>query len=78
MDALERNNMWEITTLLRWAFIIKYQPYDIIERYKACLVTKWYIHTYLIDYYKTLTSVAKMSNFHIIIVVAIAIGQPLH
>ena len=58
MQALERNQTWDIVTLLegkkpigcRWVFTVKHKPDGTIDQHKARLVACSFTQTYGVDY----------------------------
>jgi len=50
----------------RWIFTLKYRPNGFVDRYKSKLVAKGYTQTYGIDYFETITSVAKKNSIRIL------------
>jgi Reverse transcriptase (RNA-dependent DNA polymerase) len=86
LDALEKNQTWEICVLLKdkipvdckWVYKIKYHSDGTIERYKARLVAKGYTQTYGIDYYETFAPVTKMNTIKILLSIAVNNGWNLY
>jgi len=70
MNALERNQTWEIVELpkekkpvgCKWVYTLKNKVDSSLERYKIRLVAKGYTQTFGIDYQETFSSVAKMNT----------------
>jgi hypothetical protein len=58
MNALERNQTWEIVELpkekkivgCKWVYTLKYKVDGSLKRYKVRLVAKGYTQTFGIDY----------------------------
>jgi len=79
IQALERNNTWEIVDLpkgkkpigCKWVFTIKYKADRTLERYKTRSVAKVYIQSYGIDYQETFALVAKMNMVRILLSVVV-------
>jgi hypothetical protein len=70
MNALEKNETWEIVPLppskktirCRWIFIVKNNSDGSVNRYKIRMVAKGYTQTYDIDYDETFALVAKINT----------------
>ena len=68
MEALQRNNTWELYTLpkrkkivgCKWVFTVILKTNDNIDRYKARLFAKGYTQKYGIDYQETFVSDAMI------------------
>jgi hypothetical protein len=85
MNALEKNNTWDLVRLpsgkkpigCKWMFTVKYNSNRTLERYKAQLVAKGYTQTYGIDYLETFTPMAKMNTVRILLSLAVQFSWPL-
>ena len=78
MAALVSRGTWELVSpssgvhpvACRWVFIVKYQPDDIMERFKARLLAKEYTQIYGIDYFETFFPVARLNSVRILFSIA--------
>lgn len=85
MEALYRNNTWELTDLpngikpigCKWIYKIKYRSNGEIEIYKARLVAKGFNQKEGIDFDETFSSVAKLVTVRCVISIAINNGWVL-
>lgn len=75
MDAIERNEAWELTTLpkgakaigVKWIYKTKYNEKGNTEKYKARLVAKGYSQKRGIDYTEVFAPVARWDTIGTII-----------
>jgi len=75
IDALDKNNTWEMVPLpngkkyvrCKCGYNIKYKADGSIERYKARLVAKKFTQIYGLDYLETFILVAKMNTIRVIL-----------
>ena len=86
MNALEKNETWEITTLppgkqpisYKWIFTVKYKEDGQIDQFKARLVAKGFTKSYAIDYQKTFAPVTKLNTIRILLSLDANLDWPLH
>ncbi|KAI3744219.1 hypothetical protein L1987_57296 [Smallanthus sonchifolius] len=86
MEALHRNNTWELVDLpigrkpigCKWVFKIKYKSTGEIERYKARLVAKGYSQRKGIDFDETFSPVVKMVTVITVLSLAVNNSWPLY
>ncbi|GJZ59527.1 ribonuclease H-like domain-containing protein, partial [Tanacetum coccineum] len=85
MDALLRNDTWEITDLpkdrksigSKWVFKIKYKSDGEIDRYKTRLVAKGFNQKEGIDYKETFSPVIKMVTVRCLLNLVVLNGWPI-
>lgn len=78
LQALERNNTWEITDLpagkhvidCKWLYTTKYDPLRKETRYKSRLVIMGNRQRYGVDYEQTFAHVAKLNTVRSLLAVA--------
>ena len=76
--AIEKNNTWELTTLLlgqrtigvKWVYKIKHTANRRIERYNVRLVAKSYKQKYGVDYEEVFALVARLDTVRMLISLA--------
>jgi hypothetical protein len=78
MQAIERNDTWELTVLpsgsktigVKWVFKTKVNENREVDKYKARLVAKGYCQQYGIDYAEVFAPVACLDTIRIVISLA--------
>lgn len=78
IDAIERNNTWELTSLpsgvkkigVKWVFKTKFNEKGEIDKCKARLVAKGYAQRFGIDYTEVYAPVARWDTIRMIIALA--------
>lgn len=78
IDAIERNNTWELTNLpseakkigVKWIYKTKLNEKGEVEKYKARLVAKGYSQQYGIDYNEVFAPVARWDTIRTILSLA--------
>lgn len=79
-DALIKNKTWHLVPSQRgqnivgckWVYKIKRKADGTLDRYKACLVAKWFKQRYGIDYEDTFSPVVKAATIRIILSLAVS------
>ena len=78
IDAIERNNTWELTRLpeggkkvgVKWIFKTKFKENGEVDKHKAHLVAKGYTQHHGIDYAEVFAPVARLDTIRLVISLA--------
>ena len=78
MEAIERNNTWELTELpeeakkvgVKWVYKTKLNENGEVDKYKARLVVKGYAQEYGVDYTEVFAPVARMETVRLVVAFA--------
>ena len=78
MEAIERNNTWELTKLpegakkvgVKWVYKTKLNENGEVDKYKARLVVKGYAQEYGVDYTEVFAPVARMETVRLVVAFA--------
>ena len=78
IEAIERNNTWELTDLpngskvigVKWVYKTKLNEKGEVDKYKARLVAKGYSQKYGVDYDEVFAPVARLDTIRMLISLA--------
>ncbi|KAL0294480.1 UNVERIFIED_CONTAM: Copia protein [Sesamum angustifolium] len=62
----------------RWVFNVKFWADAIFERYKARLVAKGFTQTYGIDYFETISPIARLNSIRTLFSLAVNLNWPMY
>jgi Reverse transcriptase (RNA-dependent DNA polymerase) len=85
LDALTRNNTWQLVPPLsgahiigcKWIFKVKKRVDGTIHRYKVRLVAKDYTQEQGLDYFDTYSPVVKLTTIRVVLTIALSNGWSL-
>lgn len=86
IQAVEKNNTWELTYLpigakkigVKWVYKTKLKENGEVDKLKACLVAKGYVQQQGIDYTDVFAPVARMDTVRMIVALAAQRGRTLY
>lgn len=86
INAIERNETWELTDLpdskdcigVKWVYKTKRNVEGNVDKYKARLVVKGYKQKYGIDYEETFAPVARMETVRVVLAIAAQYKLKVH
>ncbi|KAH9780120.1 reverse transcriptase Ty1/copia-type domain-containing protein [Citrus sinensis] len=86
MKSMRSNHVWDLVDLPayrkaignKWVLRVKRKAYDIIERYKACLLAKGYNQQEGIDYEETFSLVVMFTSIRLILAIVAHMDLELH
>ncbi|RLN40738.1 hypothetical protein C2845_PM01G40940 [Panicum miliaceum] len=86
MEAVERNDTWELVDLprghrpigLRWVFKLKKNEAGAVIKHKARLVAKGHVQKPVIDFDEVFAPVARMESVRLLLALAAHEGWPVH
>jgi hypothetical protein len=78
IEAIQKNNTWDLTNLprdakivgVKWIYKIKLNEHREVNKYKAHLVAKGYTQQHGMDYTKVFAPVARMDTIRLVIALA--------
>ncbi|KAL0282335.1 UNVERIFIED_CONTAM: Retrovirus-related Pol polyprotein from transposon RE2 [Sesamum angustifolium] len=85
LEALEKNNSWELATsplgkpaiASKWVYKLKFNLDGSIDRYKVCLVAKEFNQIPGIDYFESFSPVAKAVTVCVFLAIATTKSWPI-
>jgi hypothetical protein len=86
MDAVERNNTWELADLLaghhaislKWVFKLKKDEAGEVIKHKAHLVAHGFVQQEGVDFDDALAPIAQMESMHLLLALAAQEGWCVH
>ncbi|KAL8157792.1 hypothetical protein AgCh_002484 [Apium graveolens] len=86
IDAIERNNTWELVSLpsgqkpigLKWVYKLKRDAKGEIVKYKARLVAKGYVQRQGVDFDEVFASVTRLETVRLLLALAAKNGWSVH
>ena len=78
IDAIERNGTWELVDLpiscdeigVKWIYRLKYNSDESVKKHKARLVAKGYAQNYGVDYFETISPIARFEAVQMLLSIA--------
>ena len=78
IDAIERNGTWESVDLpiscdaigVKWIYWLKYNSDESVKKHKERLVAKRYALNYGVDYFETISPIARFEAVQMLLSIA--------